>query len=935
MHRINLNIDNNHKLGYSKLKLFLFVHPLTNMSPLPTGTVTFLFSDIEGSTQLWEQHPQAMKSALAKHDVILRRAVEAHDGQIVKTTGDGIHAVFDTAFNGLAAALAAQRGLNAEAWEEIKPHTVRVRMALHTGVAELRAGDYYGSAVNRAARLMSIGHGGQVLISNITAALVHEGLPTNVTLRDLGEHQLKDLVKSEHIYQMVDPSLPSEFPPLKTFDLLPNNLPIQLTSFIGRTKEIADIKVLLGKGRLITLTGSGGAGKTRLALEVGNLELAKYPQGVWLIELAPLTDPNQIIPSIAQLFGLQEVPFNPLPSLVVDYLRAKQALLILDNCEHLVEACARLTDDLLHQCPQLKIIACSRETLCIAGEIAYRVPSLISAESVQLFVERARAANQDFDWTEKNASSIAEICSRLDGIPLAIELAAARVRLLSPEQIAARLTDRFRLLIGGSRTSLPRQQTLRALIDWSYDLLSDSEKRLLQISSVFAGGWTLEALDAVAEDPDTMAYLEQLINKSLVVAGERENEMRYSLPETIRQYSHEKLIASGLLTQANKRHFAYFDDLSETAWNNLHKFEIIVSQTNLDDEIENFRAALAWGLEHHPEKTLHLATNTCMIMGWTGNLTEAHRWLRSALEAFDKLPPVTGESLLSRQRLRAKAFWVSAITESALGDNNSALQDAKEAIACARQIDDRSMLGYCLEMYSSAAHFVGASDGAAAAEEGLVVLRETGDQWGLAQAYINMALYALVSGNTAAQEAYTQNGLAALQAANTPYLSALCLFSLGMADRFRGNLDPAQRYFEEGLVLFRQLKNRHFENVMHSELGHISRQKGDFTKAHEIYRTTILRWQELGSRAAIANQLECFAFVSLAQNQPRRAATLLGAAEALRERISTAMTNWEHIEYDQAATQLHFSLNEAEWNAHWSAGRAMPMEQAIQFALED
>ncbi len=919
-----MDIDYHIKLGYSNF----------GMSTFPTGTVTFLFTDIEASTLLWELHPQAMKSALARHDAILRQAIEANDGQVIKTTGDGIHAVFSTAFKAVTAALAAQQALHAEAWQEIQPQSPRARMGLHTGEAELRGGDYYGGALNRAARLMSIGHGGQILVSNTTAELIWENLPANATLRDLGEVRLKDLARPEHVFQLVHPSLPSGFPPLTSFDAIPNNLPIQLTSFIGREKEIAEIKGLLETARLVTLTGSGGTGKTRLALEVATLELASYPHGVWIIELATLTDPSQIIPAMAQVFGLQELPSEPLAASVTNFLRAKKSLLILDNCEHLIEACARLVDDLLHQCAQLMIIASSREALGIAGEVAYRIPSMVSSESIQLFVERARAVNPKFNWTEINAQPVEEICSRLDGIPLAVELAAARVRLLSPEQIADRLNDRFRLLIGGSRTALPRQQTLRALIDWSYDLLLEEEKQLLQTASVFVGGWTLEAIEAVADEPKTIENLEQLVNKSLVVADERRNEMRYSLLETVRQYAREKLLDSGRAAQVRDRHFAYFDRLSDKAWDIEHSFEMALWRTNLDEEIENIRVALEWGLEHHSENALHLATNAGTILQWTGNLTEARARIQVALDRYDKLPPVTGEALLHRQRLRVRALLAIATAESAQGDNQIVLQNMKEAIALSRQLGDKIMLGYCLEMYSSASHFVGVSDGAAATEEGLAVLRETGDQWGLAEAYLNMAILAWERGNVEEREAFTKDALAALQAANAPYLTALSLFSIGMAERFRGSLDTAQRDFEEGLVLFRQLRSKHFENVMQSELGHIARQKGDFVKALEIYRTTILRWQELGSRAAIANQLECFAFVSLAQRQLHRAARLFGAAEALREKINTDMTSFERLEYEQSLAQLRSQLAEAELNSSWAEGRALSMEQAILLALE-
>ena len=342
-------------------------------SPQPAGTLTFLFTDIEGSARLWEKHPGAMKSALAQHDAILRAAVESHQGRVIKSTGDGVHACFNTALDAIHAALRAQQQLQVPL-DDLK---IPVRMSIHTGEAEMRAGDYYGQALNRAARLMSAAYGGQILVSNATAELARDRLPADIAFRDLGEHRLRDLSRPEHIFQLTHPSLPGDFPPIKTIDSYPNNLPIQLTSFIGREKEMGEIRALLNTTRLITLTGSGGTGKTRLALEVGTQELSAFAHGVWLIELAPLADPAQIIPAIAQAFGLQEFPFAPLSALVSDYLREKQLLLLLDNCEHLIQACAQLADDLLHQCARLKIIASSREALGIAGEVAYRIPSLV------------------------------------------------------------------------------------------------------------------------------------------------------------------------------------------------------------------------------------------------------------------------------------------------------------------------------------------------------------------------------------------------------------------------------------------------------------------------------------------------------------------------------------------------------------------------------
>lgn len=405
-------------------------------SDLPGGTVTFLFTDIEGSTQLWEKYPEAMKQALARHDALLRSSITACHGEVIKTTGDGLHAVFASAGDAVVAVVAGQRALQAEPWPETGP--LRVRMALHTGEAELRDGDYYGAALNRAARLMSVGAGGQILVSQTTAAVIQDHLPTQVGLLDLGEHRLKDLVRPEHVYQIIALELPADFPPLKSLSSFPNNLPVQLTSFIGREHELAETSRLLGATRLLTLIGPGGTGKTRLSLQLAADMLDAFLDGVWLVEMAPLSDPALLTQTVASGWDVREQPGRPLIATLSDYLRPKSLLLILDNCEHLVDACAQLVTTLLSACPRLTILASSREALGVAGETAYRVPSLslpdphqplslaslARSEAARLFVERAQSAQPHFAPTEHNLSSIVQICQRLDGIPLALELAA-------------------------------------------------------------------------------------------------------------------------------------------------------------------------------------------------------------------------------------------------------------------------------------------------------------------------------------------------------------------------------------------------------------------------------------------------------------------------------------------------------------------------------
>ena len=494
----------------------------TTGTALPTGTVTFLFSDIEGSATLAQNYPDAMSFLLERHNTILRQSIEAHNGVVFQIIGDAFCVAFHTAGDALRAAIKSQVDLQGEDWGDTP---VKVRMGIHTGEAELQAkGDYHGYlAMSRVQRLMSAGHGGQILISQATQELIRDKLPKDVTLRDMGEHKLKDVPLPVRIFQVSAPDLQKDFPALRTLNVFPNNLPTQITSFVGREKELADVKKLLYDAHILTLIGPGGTGKTRLSIQLGTELLSQFSDGVWFIELAPLADPALILQTIASVLGVRSQTGMPLENIVNDYLRAKNLLLIFDNCEHLVEASAALADDFLHNAPQVKIIASSREALGIGGETVYRVPSLSSPnqaqvtreavmgfESVQLFVERASAANPKFHLTDENASHVAQICSRLDGIPLALELAASRVSAFTPEQIAKRLDDRFKLLTGGSRTALPRQQTLRALIDWSYDILSPDECKLLKRLSVFAGGWMFEAAEAMFDDIDVLELLPQL-----------------------------------------------------------------------------------------------------------------------------------------------------------------------------------------------------------------------------------------------------------------------------------------------------------------------------------------------------------------------------------------------------------------------------------------
>ncbi|HKY55314.1 MAG TPA: AAA family ATPase, partial [Anaerolineales bacterium] len=882
-------------------------------------------------------------SALAEHDSILKQAIESNHGHLIKTTGDGVHAVFPTAIDAVQAALAAQQKLQTP----LSHLYIKTRMGLHTGEAALRANDYYGQALNRTARIMSIGYGGQVLLSSVTADLVREHLPKGVSLYDLGEHRLKDLVRPERVYQLTDPSLPSEFPPIRSLDSFPHNLPVQLTSFIGRERELAEAKQRLEGARLLTLIGPGGTGKTRLSLQLANDLLSSFKDGVWLIELAPVAESTLVLHTIATVFGVREQPGMPIAELLLNYMRDKQLLLILDNCEHLVETCAQLADQFLHNSPNLKILASSREALGIDGETVYRVPSLslpdetkvtpgqlMEHESIQLFVDRASAVNPNFNLTEKNASAVAQICHRLDGIPLAIELAAARARVFSPEQIASRLDDRFKLLTGGSRTALPRQQTLRALIDWSYDMLSGEEQTLLRRLSVFAGGWSFEAAEALCDDLNVLDLLTQLINKSLVVV-EQGDEARYRLLETIRQYARDKLLESGEGEEVRNKHLEYFVELAETAEPELQGFESLRWLTKLNTEYDNIRAALEWGMAKNLDASLRIIGALPYFWGMQGNSAEGSRW---ATEVLKKSPPIQNDELDARpSTIRANALVALSILATDLGDNETVCSAAAEAVSLARTLGDPRILSLALANLASGKVSLGSADEAyALGQESLAIARANSDKAVLAYALVTMGLVAAIAKPDFEEAlAYSEEAIALAEEGGFRWGGGMTIFGLGFMARSLGDYDEARSRFESCLPIFLELGDKHRINMIKSELGHIERETGRYEQAIPIYRETILEWQRLGHRAAIAHQLECFAFVAKAQEQPERAAKLFGAAEALREKINIAMTPQERIEYEREIADLRAGMDEKAFASQWAAGRSMSMEQAITLVITE
>jgi predicted ATPase/class 3 adenylate cyclase/DNA-binding XRE family transcriptional regulator len=929
-------------------QLELTGRPAQKSSPLPTGTVTFLYTDIEGSTQLWDKNPQAMAVAHPRHNQILREAIESNHGYVFQVIGDAFCAAFHTARDAVQAAVKAQMQLQTENWGDA---TIRVRMGIHTGEAEAHPNEYHGYVtLSLVQRLMSAGHGGQILLSHTTEKLLHGHLPKDVALLDLGEHTFKDISQPVHVFQVIVPGLESEFPALRTLDALPNNLPLQLTSFIGRERELEEVQQMLANTRLLTLTGPGGTGKTRLSLQIGERLLSSFTDGVWIAELAPLTDPASLPQTIAAIFGLRELPNMPLNTIVMDYLRAKQLLLILDNCEHLVKACATFADQLLHACPQLKILASSREALGVAGEAIYHVPSLslpdpdpvtrealMHSESVRLFVERAIAAQSQFNLTDQNASAVAQICSRLDGIPLALELAAARVTLFSPEQIASRLNDRFKLLTGGSRTALERHQTLSALIDWSYDILSEEEQTLFRQLSVFAGGWTFEAAEALCKELDVLDLLTQLINKSLVMVEEQAMETRYHLLETIRQYGHNKLLGAGEAEQIRNRHLEFFLRFAERAESHYNSLQEREWMSRLEADYDNLRAALDWALEQDVSLALRLATTLSPYWSRHGMEAEGNRTLSEALARFKALPKATGEAERQRITLQGKALGAIEVLSFAYGDFMTSLNVAEEVIELSRGIGEKHILSGALSYLGVIRAYLGDKKiSISMADEALTLAREIGDRVLVGLALTNMAgVIAMTEGDPQKVKAYSEKGIGLLQEAGAQWGVAMSSFGAGLFAARQGNYAEALSQFEASIPVFTELGDKHRINMAYSEIGHVERRQGHYKHAKRNYHKTLLEWQRLGHRAAVAHELECLAMIAKAEEEEQRAAILFGAAEALRESISLPMTPIERMEYEREVNDLRVNMDEAAFKKAWADGRALSIEQVIALALEN
>jgi predicted ATPase/class 3 adenylate cyclase len=952
---------------------------------LPTGTVTFLYTDIEGSTKRWEQHPATMKAAVERHDALLHETISASGGYVFRTMGDAFCASFPTAGQALSAAISAQLALFAQPWsEDIAP--LRVRMALHTGIGEVRDGDYVGTPLNRIARLLAIGSGGQVLLSRTTYDLVCEALPSGVVLRDMGEHRLRDLQQPEHVYQVVIPALPDSYPPLKSLDYRPNNLPTQSTLFIGREKEVGAISqmVLQPDIRLVTLTGPGGTGKTRLSLQAATALIDSFADGVFFVPLAPVTDPSLVADTVTQALGIGEAEGGgEILGNLKRYLRDRQMLLILDNFEQIVKA-APLVREMLSASPLLKVLVTSREVLHLYGEKEYAVPplavppvpgtagaqgadarqrlsveQLMQYESVRLFIERARLVKSDFELTNENASAVAEICYRLDGLPLALELAAARVKLLPPQAMLPRLQSRLKLLTGGARDLPTHQQTLRSTIEWSYDLLSPEEQALFRRMAVFVGGCTLEAAEAVCNydehnrDGDAIDVLEgisSLLDKSLLRQVDTEGEARFYMLETLREYGLEQMEQAGELEEVRRAHVEFYLP-SSVDWLGLTEGGLRVSawqpyKDRLGHELDNARAASNWLIEHNTEEVVAICTFLSWFWHNGGYPSEARNLLEKALA----LPGASSKPGYVEALIRSGSL-AQVHGDMALG---AARFESAIALAKKKRLETQS---------TSTDHTESGSAGDTYS-------------WGFGWAVGRLAASVASQGGPPSALDLVLEGVEELRAAGSEIALGLALEGLGAAYAFRAEFDKARSILEEAEAIGRRHDERMLISSATQFLGDVLRIQGDFKGAAALYEESLslsralgvevenasilhsMAYTELGkgnagrarelllesvaaqheveNKGAVAETLAGFGALAAYQGQGERAMRLYGAATGMWESNQLVVWPAERAEYERYIAQARGQVDAATGNKAWEEGYAMgarSLEQALDYAL--
>jgi predicted ATPase/class 3 adenylate cyclase len=957
-----------------------------------THLATFLFTDIENSAKLWERVPEKMKVALARHHAILQDAIVSRGGTVFQIVGDAFCVAFPTVLSAISAAVAAQQELQQQEWD--LPFPIRVRMGIHTGEAERTAkGEYVSNpTLNRVARIVSAAHGGQILLSLATKDLIKDSLPDDTELRDMGEHYLKNMMHPERLFQLNIAGLPSEFPPLNTLTHR-HNLPIQLSSFIARQDEIAAIHQYLSRDdiRLVTLMGPPGIGKTRLSIEVARAALADFPDGVFFVALAPLDNPALIALTVAQALGYVETGTMSTEQQLRESIGEKQMLIVLDNCEHLIEAASSLTSQLLSACSHLKIMTTSRESLRIPGEWLYPVPafqvppetSSIDVEStpslpaLALFAERARAVRPDFMIDADNIADVSKICARLDGLPLAIELMAARMRLMSPDVLLARMNNQYVLSADGMRAPSARQKTLQNAIDWSYGLLSQEEQNLFTYLSIFTGGFTLEAAEAMFSplftNKNVPELITSLLDKSLLQYGStgrsEQTSSRYTMLVTIQEFARNRLQQTGEATDIHNRHLAHFLALAEEADQHIHGPAQLVWMDRLNIELDNFRAALDWGRSsQQTEKLLRLFE----ALGWNWLVRWSYREYRNWLDTIRALPDINDHPATYAQILNtaARAEWVAANLGEArtfVNESRKIWQELGKAgerglaegyylsgmIAMQEGDYDEALPYYeqSLELYQKCGEPWGVAmakfllgnvttwkDDHSAAMLWLTqshdLFAELGDLWGIARVSQRLGELFLKQGNYENARLYFDQHLTIDEGLHFTQGTVVALINLGDLYRHQRDYDQAEGCFAKSLALSREYNLNIDRGFSIYCLGMLALQRSQYRLAKQFFVDYFHITRTLTEKISTCDLLMGAAAVAAGTDQPERAAKLYGAAQALLETTDYRIPPFDRAEFDRHTQIARLQLGEVKFEVLVTEGRAMTIEQAIAYALE-
>src|SRR5579872_923323 len=909
---------------------------------LPTGEVAFLFTDIEGSTRRWEAQPDQMKAAVARHEQIVSSAIDAHGGHVFKSLGDAFCVAFQTPRDAIAAASHAQRTLEEEDFSAVGG--LRVRMGVHTGTAEERGGDYYGTSVNRAARIMSIGHGGQVLVSGATAHAVSRVLPPGATLIDLGLRRLKDLTQPEHVWQLATAGLQREFPPLNSLDARANNLPIQLTTLLGRAEELEEVKALVSNHRLLTISGAGGIGKTRLALQAAADLIDSFADGVWFADLAPVADAELVTSVVAKVVGMTQAEGSSIDEAIPQWLKRKQLLLVLDNCEHVIDAAAAIAAAILGAASQVQIVATSRQMLGIPGEVLYRLPSLAVPETtlgltaqrasdfgaIALFVDRATASDVRFVLNSDNAPIIAEICRRLDGIPLAIELAAARVKVLSIPNLAQRLNERFKVLTGGSRTALPRQKTLTALISWSYDLLTPQEQLLFNRVGIFAGGFSLDAATTVCggeglDEIEGLDLLSSLTDKSLVVADTTGEQERYYLLESTRAYALEKLAARGERERQGRRHAEYFRDQAQRVDKRYGTGSTLAWFADVEQELDNYRAALEWGLSQAHDVALGATIAGALEQLWYrgGLVVEGRYWIEPALERLD----------VAENPEIAARLWCSWAT---FYSAKRTCEAAERAVSLYESAGNLNGTGRALAALAYGLSQMGRLEEAGEVNtRAMAALRECGDKAGVARCLNVQALIASNRGlNTDARDLYAQ-ALAADKALGDELATSIVLGNLGEIEFAEGHPEQAVRLVSEALAMDpRRGVDTLNVAVYRANSAVYQVALGDIDGALASAREGLGFARQAQDALMMAFSLQHHAMLVALLGKQHVAAKLLGYVDVQLKELGASRGPTEQWGYEKLMVTLREHLSEAEIEKLAAEGKVWSEDHAVEEALK-